>query len=174
MACDPCWPAIAHIVLSVAPALSSQRRALDRNYKVRVRGVFPPDERSAVRIVRDEFLPMAEQKGIGVILGGVFNSGILATGALPGANFNYRPAPLEVMDKVARIERVCWSNEVPIAVAALQFALGAPAVASVILGAVTPEEVERNVKAMQTPVPAGLWSDLKAEGLLPVAVPVPA
>jgi len=122
----------------------------------------------------DEFLPLAEQKGIGVILGGVFNSGILATGAKPGAHFNYRPAPPEIMDKVARIERVCDAHGVPIAVAALQFALGAPAVASVILGGVTPEEVQRNVKAMQTPVPAGLWSDLKAEGLLPDAVPVPA
>jgi D-threo-aldose 1-dehydrogenase len=78
------------------------------------------------------------------------------------------------MDKVARIERVCEAHGVPIAVAALQFALGAPAVASVILGGVTPEEVERNVKAMQTSVPAGLWGDLKVEGLLPAAVPVPA
>ena len=120
----------------------------------------------------DEFLPLAEQRGIGVILGGVFNSGILATGAKPGAHFNYRPAPPEVMDKVARIERVCESHGVPIAVAALQFALGAPAVASVILGGVTPEEVARNVKAMQTKVPQGLWSELKANGLLPQAASV--
>jgi D-threo-aldose 1-dehydrogenase len=122
----------------------------------------------------EEFLPLAEQKGIGVILGGVFNSGILATGAKPGAYFNYRPAPPEVMHKVARIELVCEAHGVPIAVAALQFALGAPAVASVILGAVTPDEVQRNVRAIQTAVPGGLWSDLKAEGLLPDAVPVPA
>jgi D-threo-aldose 1-dehydrogenase len=122
----------------------------------------------------DEFLPLAEQKGIGVILGGVFNSGILATGAKPGAHFNYRPAPPDVMEKVARIERVCEAHGVPIATAALQFALGAPAVASVILGGVTPEEVQRNVTAMQTPVPSGLWSDLKNEGLLPAAAPVPA
>jgi D-threo-aldose 1-dehydrogenase len=121
----------------------------------------------------DEFLPLAEQKGIGVILGGVFNSGILATGATPGAHFNYRPAPPEVMDKVARIERVCKTHRVPIAVAALQFALGGPAVASVILGGVTTEEVQRNVGAMTTEVPTGLWSDLKSEGLLPDAVPVP-
>ena len=79
----------------------------------------------------DEFLPLAEQKGISVILGGVFNSGILATGAQPGAHFNYRPAPPEILDKVARIERVCESHGVSIAVAALQFSLGAPAVASV-------------------------------------------
>lgn len=122
----------------------------------------------------DEFLPLAEQKGIGVILGGVYNSGILATGAKPGAHFNYRPASPEVMDKVARIERVCEAHGVPIAVAALQFALGAPAVASVILGGVSPEEIQRNTTAIKTEVPAALWSDLKAERLLPETVPVPA
>jgi D-threo-aldose 1-dehydrogenase len=122
----------------------------------------------------DEFLPLAERNGIGVILGGVYNSGILATGAKPGAHFNYRPAPPEVMDKVARIERVCEAHGVPIAIAALQFALGAPAVASVILGGVSPEEVERNMTAIKTEVPAALWSDLKAERLLPETVPVPA
>ena len=121
----------------------------------------------------DEFLPLAEQKGIGVILGGIYNSGILATGAKPGAHFNYVPAPPEVMEKVARIERVCEAHGVPIAVAALRFALGAPAVASVILGGVSPEEVERNMKAIETEVPAALWSDLKAECLLPETVPVP-
>jgi len=122
----------------------------------------------------DEFLPLAAQKGIGVILGGVFNSGILATGAKPGAHFNYRPAPPEVMDKVALIERVCEAHGVPIAVASLHFALGAPAVAAVILGGVSPAEVERNLRAITASVPAGLWSDLKAEGLLPASVPVPA
>jgi D-threo-aldose 1-dehydrogenase len=122
----------------------------------------------------DEFLPLAERKGIGVILGGVYNSGILATGAKPGAHFNYVPAPPEVMDKVARIERVCEAHGVPIAIAALQFALGAPAVASVILGGVSPEEVKRNMTAIKTEVPAALWSDLKAERLLPETVPVPA
>jgi len=121
----------------------------------------------------DEFLPLAEQKGIGVILGGVFNSGILATGARPGAHFNYRPAPPAVIDQVARLERVCEAHGVPIAVAALQFALAAPAVACVILGGVSPEEVERNMAAIRTDVPAALWSDLKAERLLPDAVPVP-
>ncbi|WP_262298030.1 aldo/keto reductase [Microvirga sesbaniae] len=122
----------------------------------------------------DEFLPLAEQKGIGVILGGIYNSGILATGAKPGAHFNYVPAPPEVMDKVARIERVCEAHGVPIAVAALRFALGAPAVASVILGGASPEEVERNMEAIKTEVPAALWRDLKTERLLPESVPVPA
>src|SRR3712207_1221371 len=71
----------------------------------------------------DRFLPLAERKGIVVILGGVFNSGILATGARPDARFNYAPAPPEIMERVARIERVCAAHGVPLAVAALQFAL---------------------------------------------------
>jgi D-threo-aldose 1-dehydrogenase len=121
----------------------------------------------------DVYLPLAERKGIGVILGGVFNSGILATGARPGARFNYAPAPPEIMERVARIERICAAHGVPLAVAALQFALAGPAVASVILGGVTPEEVERNAEALRYPVPGGLWSDLKSEGFLTSSVPTP-
>lgn len=122
----------------------------------------------------DAYLPLAARKGIGVMLGGVFNSGILATGARPGARFNYAPAPPEIMERVARIERVCEAHGVPIAVAALHFALAGPAVASVILGGVTPGEVERNAASLRQTVPPGLWSDLKSEGLLPGSVPVPA
>jgi D-threo-aldose 1-dehydrogenase len=121
----------------------------------------------------DRFLPLAARKGIGVILGGVFNSGILATGARPDARFNYAPAPPEIMERVARIERVCAAHGVPLATVALQFALAGPAVASVILGGVTPGEVERNAAALLHPIPQGLWSDLKSEGFLTSAVPTP-
>jgi D-threo-aldose 1-dehydrogenase len=122
----------------------------------------------------ERFLPLAERKGIGVILGGVFNSGILATGARPDARFNYRQAPPDILERVARIERVCGAHGTALPVAALQFALAAPAVASVIVGGVTPEEVERNVAAVNHRIPASLWSDLKNEGLLPESVPTPA
>ncbi|MBR0756785.1 aldo/keto reductase [Bradyrhizobium jicamae] len=121
-----------------------------------------------------EFLPLALQQGIGVMLGGVFNSGILATGAVSGAKYNYRDAPPEVMQKVARIERVCAAHQVPLPTAALHFALGHPAVASVVLGAHNPQEVERNVAALSSQVPSALWRDLKAEQLLDAAAPVPA
>src|SRR5690349_715412 len=70
-----------------------------------------------------EFLPLAEQQGIGVLLGGVFNSGILATGAVAGAKYNYRDAPPEIIAKVASIERVCASHGVALSTAALHFAL---------------------------------------------------
>ena len=122
----------------------------------------------------DEFLPLAQAKGIGVMLGGVFNSGILASGAVPGAKYNYAPAPDHILERVGRIEEVCRAHGVPLATAALHFALGHPAVSSVVLGAVTAGEVNRNLAAMAATVPAALWSDLKGEGLLAADVPVPA
>lgn len=119
------------------------------------------------------FLPLARQQGIGVLLGGVFNSGILATGAVSGAKYNYRDAPAEILAKVADIERVCAAHGVGLATAALQFALAHPAVVSVVLGAQCPEEVERNTAAFSSEVPAALWADLKAAHLLDADVPVP-
>ena len=122
----------------------------------------------------DEFLPLALSKGIGVMLGGVFNSGILATGPVEGAMYDYAPAPPAIRERVARIEAVCRAHGVTLARAALHFPLGHPAVASVVLGAVSPAEVRRNLAGFGQAVPAALWSDLKAEGLLRTDAPVPA
>ena len=121
-----------------------------------------------------QFLPLAQQRGISVLLGGVFNSGILATGAVSGAKYNYRDAPPEILAKVAKIERVCAVYGIALPTAALHFALGHPAVASVVLGAQSPQEVERNVAALSTDVPAALWTDLKAAHLLDAEAPVPS
>ena len=121
----------------------------------------------------DDFLPLAAEKGIAVLMGGVFNSGILATGAVEGATYNYRPAPPEILERTARIEAVCRAHGVPLAVAAGRFPLGHPAVASVVLGMVSPGEVARNVAAVDTPVPPALWGDLVAEGLLRPDDPAP-
>lgn len=121
----------------------------------------------------EEFLPLALEKGIGVMLGGVFNSGILATGAVEGAKYNYRPAPPEILDRVGRIERICFGHGVPLRTAALQFALGHPAVASLVLGAINPAEVASNLASLRVAIPAGLWDELKEEGLLARGVPVP-
>lgn len=120
-----------------------------------------------------EVLPLAEKKNVGVILGGVFNSGILATGPIEGARYNYTLAPPEIVDKVRRIERVCRAHGVALPTAAMHFSLGHKAVSSLALGAVKPDEVARNVAAMATQVPAALWSDLKAERLLDASAPVP-
>ena len=122
----------------------------------------------------DGFLPLALEKGIAVMLAGVFNSGILATGAMPGAHYNYKPAPPEIIARVARIEAVCAAHDVALPQAALAFAAAHPAVATVVLGAVTPAEIERNVALVARPVPAALWSDLRAEGLIPAHAPVPS
>jgi len=121
----------------------------------------------------DEFLPLALEKGIGVMLGGVYNSGILATGAVKGARYNYKEAPAEILQKVGRIEAVCRAHNVALADAALHFALAHPAVSSVVLGAENPDEVLRNVSSLARAVPPSLWADLKAEGLLAEAAPTP-
>lgn len=121
----------------------------------------------------DTFLPLAAARGIGVMLGGVFNSGILATGAVPGAKYNYRDAPADVLARVAAIESVCRAHGVSLAHAAMRFPLGHPAVASVVLGAATPDEVRRNVAAFAAPVPSGLWDALVAQGLLRADAPLP-
>ncbi len=120
-----------------------------------------------------EVLPLASQKNVGVMLGGVFNSGILATGPIEGARYNYTPAPPEILDKVRRIEAVCRSHGVPLPTAAMHFPLGHGQVSSLALGAVNPDEVRANVAAMTAKVPSALWSDLKAEKLLDAGAPTP-
>jgi D-threo-aldose 1-dehydrogenase len=121
----------------------------------------------------EAFLPLALTKGIGVMLGGVFNSGILATGAVEGARYNYAAAPADVVEKVKRIEAVCVRHRVPLAHAALRFPLGHPAVSSVVLGAVSPAEVERNLQALDTVIPPAMWEELKSAGLLAAHAPTP-
>jgi len=120
-----------------------------------------------------EFLPLALEKKMGVMLAGVFNSGILATGAVPGAHFEYAPAPPEIMDRVRKIEAICAAQGTSIRRAALQFSMAHPAVLAVVLGAVRPEETQANAADAANKVPAGLWSDLKSAGLLDPAAPTP-
>lgn len=119
------------------------------------------------------FMPLALEKGIGLMLGGVFNSGILATGPVAGARYNYRPAPPEIRTRVAAIEAVCIRHGVPLRRAALQFPLGHAAVSSLVMGAVTPSEVADQLAELSAPIPPSLWAELKAEGLLGADVPVP-
>ena len=120
-----------------------------------------------------DFLPLALEKRIGVMLGGVFNSGILALGAVPQAHYNYVAPPPEVLERVRRLEAICRAHDVPLARAALHFPLGHPAISTLVLGAVTPDEVTRNVAALAQPVPAALWRDLKSQGLLASDAPTP-
>jgi len=114
------------------------------------------------------------ERGISVVIGAPYQSGILATGAVPGARCDYRPATEAEMATVRRIEVVCARHDVPIAAAALQFVMGHAVVAAVIPGAASAAQVERNVVAFRHPIPADLWTELKAEGLLREDAPVPA
>ncbi len=121
----------------------------------------------------DTFLPRCVAEGVSVILAAPFNSGILVTGAVPDARYNYLPAPAEVMERVARIEAICRVHDVPLAAAALQFVLAHPAVVTVIPGGRSRAEVEQNARWVSLELPAPFWLDLKTEGLLRSDAPVP-
>jgi D-threo-aldose 1-dehydrogenase len=122
----------------------------------------------------NEFLPLCEERGAAVVVGGGFNSGILATGAVEGAKYNYAPAPAEIMDKVRRIEAVCAEYDVPLPAAALQFVVAHPAVPSFIAGTRTVDQLEKNLAWFDHPIPADFWADLKKKGLLREDAPTPA
>ncbi|PWE54850.1 pyridoxal 4-dehydrogenase [Metarhizobium album] len=122
----------------------------------------------------DSFLPLCEARGAAVVVGGGFNSGILATGAREGAKYNYAPAPREIMEKVAKIETVCADHGVPLAAAALQFVVAHPAVPSFMAGTRTMEQLDQNLAWFSQPIPADFWADLKKNGLLREDAPVPA
>jgi D-threo-aldose 1-dehydrogenase len=121
----------------------------------------------------ETLLPLCEQRGIGIVLGGPYNSGILASGPKPGAYYNYSPASKSVLSRVRDIETVCKHYKVRLAEAALAFPLAHPSVVSVIPGAVTPGQVKINVETLSAKIPKALWRDLKARGLLSAEAPVP-
>ena len=121
----------------------------------------------------DELLPLCVEKGIGVVLGGPYNSGILASDLSDDTTFNYLPAPREVLEKARRIKEVCDRYGVPLKAAALQFGLAHPAVAATIPGARSVAEIEENLRMAAHPVPANLWDDLRAERLIHPDAPAP-
>ncbi len=122
----------------------------------------------------DSFLPLCEKRDVGIILGGPYNSGILATGAVPGAKYNYADAPEDILARVRKIEAVCAAHDTPLIAAALQFVLGHPCVKTVVPGAVSAAEVQSNVALLEREIPAGLWSDLRSEGLIRPDAPLPS
>jgi D-threo-aldose 1-dehydrogenase len=119
------------------------------------------------------FLPLCEKRDIGIILGGPYNSGILASGAVPDAWFNYAPATPEVLARVAAIEKICASHGVPLKAAALQFPLHHPCIASVIPGMSSAAELEQNLRMLNAAIPQDFWHDLKAAGLMHAQAPTP-
>jgi D-threo-aldose 1-dehydrogenase len=120
----------------------------------------------------NSFLPMCEKRGIGIVLGGPYNSGILASGARAGAWYNYDHAPNTILDRVRKIEAVCKAHKVKLPQAALRFPVKHPSIVSVIPGMVSPKEVMLNINTMGAKIPKAFWSDLKTKGLLHDGAPV--
>ena len=123
----------------------------------------------------DELFVLCEKVGTGIVIGGPYNSGILAVGTKTGAPlyYNYEPAPADVIEKVRRIEAVCDRHGVPLAAAALQFPLAHKLVASVIPGLDSPERVNQTIGLYRYKIPAALWQDLVQEKLIRADAPVP-
>ncbi len=103
-----------------------------------------------------ELLPLCEERGIDVIAGGVFNSGILAG----GDTFDYAAAPPEVVARVEHLNELCNRHDVPLAAAAVQFPLRHPVVRAVLVGCATPDEVSEDVRLSTLPIPDSLWQEL--------------
>jgi D-threo-aldose 1-dehydrogenase len=114
------------------------------------------------------------KKNIAIVIGGAYNSGILAKGAKPGAHYDYKPASPEIMEKTRRLEEVCAAHKVPLKAAALQFPFGHQAVVTNIPGTRTKERFQENLSLMTHPIPADFWTDLKERKLLDPETPVPS
>jgi D-threo-aldose 1-dehydrogenase len=120
-----------------------------------------------------ELLPLCEERGIGVMIGGVMNSGILAD-PRPGGRFNYQAAPTAIVDRAQRLAATCARHGVPLKAAALQFPLAHPAVATVVVGVRSVVHLVEYPELLAEPIPAALWDELRAEGLLPAGAPTPS
>jgi D-threo-aldose 1-dehydrogenase len=119
-----------------------------------------------------ELLPLCLERDIAILVGGVMNSGILAD-PRPGSRFNYQPASAEVVERARRLALVCDRHAVPLRAAAIQFPLAHPAVRSLIAGVRRIDHLDEYPELMRRPIPADLWTDLRAEGLIPPDAPVP-
>ena len=113
------------------------------------------------------------RRGISVIIGAPYASGILVTGAGEGATYAYDKAPPTVQAKVRGLQSVAAAHGVPLPAAALQFPLAHPAVASIIPGAAKPAEVTQNAELLGMAIPDAFWADLKQKGLIVPDAPVP-
>jgi D-threo-aldose 1-dehydrogenase len=120
----------------------------------------------------NDLMPLCEQRGVSVVIGGVFNSGILVD-PVPGAHFNYRPAAADVLAKASAIQAICRKHDVSVAAAALQFPLAHPRVCTVLVGPRTIDELETDLSLFDVEIPPRLWTDLRRDGLLSDDVPTP-
>jgi len=162
-------PMLARLIRETAPPGARQSTAAAGLDCVLLAGRYTLLDQSGL----DDLLPLCAERGVGVIIGGVFNSGILADPAA-GARYNYAPAPQRLLDKAYALRRVCQRYDVPLRAAAVQFPLAHPAVTTVLVGADSPAQVDDAVAMATHEIPDGLWEALTAEGLLAEAAPTPA
>ena len=121
----------------------------------------------------DAELPLCAARGVSVVIGAVYASGILARGPDDDPLYGYRPAEPEIVERTRRIEAVCRRHDVPLGAAALQFPFGHPSVSSAIPGPNTAAQVRTNLQWMRAEIPTDLWAELKADGLLRPDAPTP-
>jgi D-threo-aldose 1-dehydrogenase len=120
----------------------------------------------------DELLPAAAARGVSVVVGGVFNSGVLAD-PRRSATYDYGSVPGEILAKALDMQAICAEYGVELRSAALRFPFGHPAVAGVLIGSRTPADVRDAVACAYSPIPVPVWNRLRSAGLLPAHVPVP-
>jgi D-threo-aldose 1-dehydrogenase len=120
----------------------------------------------------DDLFPACDERGMRVVAAGVYNSGVLARPRpTSGAKYDYTDVPEDVLRRAERIDEISRRRGVELPAAALAFPLAHPVVASVCVGARSPEQIERNAALYRSGVPAELWADLRAEGLLRADAP---
>ena len=124
------------------------------------------------QVALKELLPVCLEKGVAIIAGGVYNSGILAD-PKPGAHYNYQTAPLQLVGRAKRIGAVCASHGVPIKAAAIQFPLGHPAVTCVVVGCRSVAQLDESIAMFELTIPPSMWQELKHDGLLAPETPTP-
>lgn len=121
----------------------------------------------------DALFPACAAVGASIVVGGPYNSGILATGSAAAGRYNYAPAPEAVLAKVRALEAVAARHQVSLPAAALAFVLAHPLVASVIPGIADPQQVSDTMRLYAEPIPSAFWTDLRAQGLVRSDAPMP-
>jgi len=177
-AIDEAWPALERLraegVIGAVGAGMNQSAMLARFARETSMDVFLLAGRYTLldQGALDELLPLCLDRRIAVLVGGVMNSGVLAD-PRPGSRFDYAPASDEVLTRARQLGEVCARHDVPLRAAAMQFPLAHPAVVSLVAGVRTPSHLDDYPALLARPIPASLWDELRAEGLLPFDAPVP-
>jgi D-threo-aldose 1-dehydrogenase len=120
-------------------------------------------------VALQRLMPMAEKRGVDIVVGGPYSSGVL----VGGTHFEYGPVPPEIAAKVKKIQALCAQYEVAIKAAALQFSLAHPAVAAVIPGASKPERIKEDHMALNAEIPDDFWRDLRNDRIVSPDAPLP-